>query len=125
MKLRHIVIVAILLLMLAPLGSLAIGFAAGPAPLRVSTATAELPSTGDPGRGKVLYSSFCAGCHAPEVGLAPAHNTPSFRARYPTDNAIALVVRSGRHPMPGFTPNELSDQNLMDVISYLRSLPQQ
>lgn len=123
MRLRHAVILVLMLLMLVPLGSLSLGMAAGPAPAPPMATPAELAASGNATDGQRLYASLCAGCHAPEAGLAAPHNTASFRARYPTDDSIALVVRSGRHPMPGFTPRELSDQSLASIIIYIRSLP--
>ena len=122
MRLRHAVIVLALLLMLVPLGSLSLGIAAGPAPLVIPAARVELPGQGDAARGLQLYANSCAGCHAREAGLAPSHASAEFRARYPTDDSIAVVVRSGRHPMPGFTPRDLSDQGLADIIKYIRGL---
>lgn len=123
MRLRHAVIVVLLVLMLVPLGSLSLGIAAGPAPAMPVANPVELSGSGNAAEGQKLYASYCAGCHAPEAGLAPPHDTASFRARYPTDDSIALVVRSGRHPMPGFTPRELSDQSLASIISYIKGLP--
>ena len=122
MRLRHAVIVLALLLMLVPLGSLSLGIAAGPAPLVIPAARVDLPAQGDAARGQLLYASSCAGCHSREAGLAPSQSSPEFRARYPTDASVAAVVRSGRHPMPGFAPRELSDQSVADIIKYIRGL---
>lgn len=79
----------------------------------------------DPARGEALYRSKCYGCHAPEAGVGPAHNTVDFALRYSSDEAIALVVRSGRQPMPAFTETMLDDQGLADIIAYIRTLTQQ
>lgn len=80
---------------------------------------------GDPSRGEALYRSKCYGCHAPEAGVGPTHNTVDFALRYSNDEAIALVVRSGRQPMPAFTEAMLDDQELRDIIAYIRTLAQQ
>ncbi len=79
----------------------------------------------DPIRGEALYRSKCYGCHAPEAGVGPTHNTVDFALRYSSDEAIALVVRSGRQPMPAFTEAMLDDQELADIIAYIRTLSQQ
>jgi mono/diheme cytochrome c family protein len=76
----------------------------------------------DPIRGEALYRSKCYGCHAPEAGIGPAHNTVDFSLRYASDEAIAQVVRAGRQPMPAFNETMLNEQELADIIAYLRSL---
>jgi mono/diheme cytochrome c family protein len=78
---------------------------------------------GDAARGEALYSSRCYGCHVPEANVGPAHNSVDFKVRYADDEAIAIVVRAGRQPMPAFTEQMLSDQELADIIAYLQSLP--
>lgn len=78
---------------------------------------------GDAARGEALYRSRCYGCHVPEANIGPAHNTLDFKARYSDAEAIAVVVRAGRQPMPAFTEQMLSDRELADIIAYLQSLP--
>lgn len=46
-----------------------------------------------------------------------------FKVQYADDETLAFVVRAGRQPMPAFTEQMLSDQQLTDIIAYLRSLP--
>lgn len=77
---------------------------------------------GDAARGEALYRSKCYGCHIPESGIGPAHNTSNFFARYPTDESIAEVIRAGRNPMPAFTETMLNEQALADILAYIRSL---
>ena len=78
---------------------------------------------GDAARGEALYRSRCYGCHVPEAHIGPTHNTVDFKVRYADAEAIAVVVRAGRQPMPAFTEQMLSDQELADIIAYLQSLP--
>ena len=80
-------------------------------------------SAGDATRGEALYRSKCYGCHAPEAGIGPAQNTVDFKVRYADDESLMFVVRAGRQPMPAFTDQMLSDQELADIIAYVRSLP--
>ncbi|MCZ7573578.1 MAG: cytochrome c [Ardenticatenaceae bacterium] len=83
------------------------------------------PQTGvaDATRGEALYRSKCYGCHVSEANVGPAHNSVDFKVRYADEETIAVVVRAGRQPMPAFTEQMLSDQELADVIAYIRSLP--
>lgn len=77
---------------------------------------------GDPARGTQLYRSFCFGCHAPEAKLGTPLSGTAFQSKYPTDDSISAVVRGGRSPMPAFPPKSLSDQDVADIISYIRTL---
>ena len=83
------------------------------------------PATGfgDAARGEALYRSKCYGCHAPEAKVGPAQNTADFKVQYADDETLAFVVRAGRQPMPAFNDDMLSDQELADIIAYIRSLP--
>lgn len=84
---------------------------------------AQETGSGDAARGEVLYRSRCYGCHVPEARIGPTHNSIDFKVRYADAEAIAIVVRAGRQPMPAFTEQMLSDQELADIIAYLQSLP--
>jgi mono/diheme cytochrome c family protein len=79
--------------------------------------------TGDVTRGEALYRSKCYGCHVPEANVGPAQNTVDFKVQYADDETLAFVVRAGRQPMPAFNEDMLSDQELADIIAYIRSLP--
>lgn len=78
---------------------------------------------GDPARGEALYRSKCYGCHAPEAKIGPAQNSVDFKVQYADDEAMAFAVRAGRQPMPAFNEDMLSEQELADIIAYIRSLP--
>ena len=122
MSLRHVFVLAGLLVVLVPMATLGLGIGVGHGNVLSYTSAAPVVGAGDLTRGGRLYTANCAGCHAAEARLAPSHASPEFRARYPTDDGIAVVVRSGRHPMPRFGPLQLSDQDLADIIAYTRSL---
>lgn len=77
---------------------------------------------GDMARGEKLYRSRCYGCHAPEARYGPPHNTPEFKAKYPDDALLAEAIQSGRHPMPAFSATLLDQQQLADLVVYIRSL---
>ena len=80
-------------------------------------------TAGDPARGEVLYLSKCYGCHAPEAKGSVVLNTEDFKAHYADDESIIAVTRAGSLPMPAFSEQMLSDQEMADIIAYIRSLP--
>jgi len=95
---------------------------------------------GDAKRGATLYAANCAVCHGGdgsgagrgtgvtisrqrEFGIMPpALNNPGFQGAAP-DAMIASIIREGRPSgiMPSFR-NELSDQEMADVVAYVREL---
>jgi mono/diheme cytochrome c family protein len=106
------------------------------APLAPASQTPSLPlvsaspvvatqsqSTGDPAAGQKVFMTSCNPCHpSANAGIGPALHGPQFSARYPDDAAIAAVIRQGRGGMPAFAPGSLSDQDLANVVAYLRGL---
>jgi mono/diheme cytochrome c family protein len=83
---------------------------------------------GDETRGLSLYLRNCEGCHgmSGRGGIAPEIGNPVFQAAA-SDDLILRTIRSGRlgTPMPAFQRDDgavLSDQDLADVLAYLRSL---
>jgi mono/diheme cytochrome c family protein/uncharacterized protein (DUF302 family) len=97
------------------------------------------PVRGDAAHGKTLYSSYCASCHgvAGEGGrgtgvtfsrrrnlpiIAPALNNPGFLAAA-SDQMIRHTLQYGREgtPMRSFLVQGLSEQDIDDLVSYVRS----
>jgi len=76
---------------------------------------------GDGARGQVLYRSRCLGCHAPEARFATPLGAVVL-AKYPDDDTLIQVIRAGRDPMPAFSEDMLSEQQLADIVAYLRAL---
>jgi len=83
---------------------------------------------GDPKRGADVFGAKnCASCH-PGGDNALEHEKPlkgaAFLKKYPTDESIARRIREGSSNgrMPSFSPSLLSQQELRDVIAYVRSL---
>ncbi|HYX69391.1 MAG TPA: c-type cytochrome, partial [Terriglobales bacterium] len=96
---------------------------AAPAP-----ATSDLALQGDSRRGLSLFLRNCAGCHGMEGrgGIAPEIGNPVFQ-QAATDAFIVRTIRSGRvgTAMPAFQSKEapaLSDQDIADVLAFLRTL---
>lgn len=100
----------------------------------------EAPVQGDPQHGAQLYAQQCAACHGPEGGggkgtgvtfsrprdlpiIAPALNNPGFQAAA-SDQMIKATLMNGRPgtPMVSFLQKGLSEQDIDDVVAYVRSL---
>jgi len=72
------------------------------------------------GRGAALYvTRGCAGCHALDAA-GTAVGKPLLAV---TDQVLLQKVRQGGLGMPPFSTNGLTDAQLADIVTYLRSLP--
>jgi mono/diheme cytochrome c family protein len=121
---RFYVITILVLVPLLALISLAVPLFTGMPEKPIGPEFSFVPAgAGDAVRGEALYRSKCFGCHTPEAGVGPAQNTVDFKVRFADADTLAFVVRAGRQPMPAFTDQMLSDQQLADIIAYVRSLP--
>ena len=90
---------------------------AGVGPVPVSAAV----SGGDATAGKDAFTRACTQCHPnANAGIGPALYGPQFVQRYPDDSSIAAVIRQGKGGMPAFAATSLSDQDLADVVVYIR-----
>ena len=89
---------------------------------------ATLIVRGDAGRGAKLFLRNCAGCHGlgGRGGMAPELGNPVFE-QSAKDELIIRTIRFGRKgtAMPAFQRADapvLADQDIADVLSFLRSL---
>jgi mono/diheme cytochrome c family protein len=90
------------------------------------------PYQGSPGAaagegGAGIFSAYCSGCHAgggnsvisdlPLRGSAQLGNFNTFRAyvRNP------VLPNGARGPMPGFSPGQISDQQMRELYHYVKS----
>lgn len=97
------------------------------------------PAHGDPGRGKKLFTKYCAHCHGAngEGGhgtgvtfsrprdlpvMPPALNNTGFLAAA-SDEMIKRTLMDGREgtPMISFLKVGLNEQDIDDIVSYVRS----
>lgn len=73
---------------------------------------------GDEERGRIAYMKYCHQCHpGGEAGLGPSLNDkalPTFLKRF--------QVRQGIGSMPSFSEEEISDEELDDIMEYLKAL---
>jgi len=100
-------------------------------------ASASAASAGDPGKGKDIYTKSCASCHGPAgkgdgVAAAALNPKPANLADKATisklDDATLTNVIAKGGPAVGKSPlmppfnGQLKDQDVKDVIAYVRSL---
>ena len=77
----------------------------------------------DPSNGGKIYTTHCSGCHG-EGGVSNMPGTPDFSRRerlFQPDMVLLASIRDGVSVMPAYK-GLLSDQEMLDVISYLRTL---
>ncbi len=77
----------------------------------------------DPGNGAKIYATHCSGCHG-DGGVSNMPGTPDFSRRerlFQPDMTLLVSIRDGVSVMPAYK-GLLSDQEMLDVISYLRTL---
>lgn len=73
--------------------------------------------------GQRIYNQHCIGCHGPG-GHSAMPNAPHFsrgeRLMQP-DMMLLATIKAGKMMMPSFN-GVLRDQEILDVIAYLRTL---
>lgn len=88
--------------------------------------------SGHPKNGERIYQQHCAGCHGtsgdglgPDIKelIVPPANFLAPKSRTKTDMDLYLAVKQGVlfSPMHGWA-DRLSDQEIRDVLRYIRSL---
>lgn len=110
--------------------------ASGAAPTQ---STETQPLVGDPERGQILYEAYGAGAHGVSgegvAGLGVALNSSDFVASH-TDAELVAFLRQGRAPdsaenqsgvlmPPNGGIHDATEQDLYDVVAYLRVLQAQ
>jgi mono/diheme cytochrome c family protein len=98
---------------------LASALAAGCSARRSEPIAGPLPDTSpEVARGGIAFDRHCSHCHpGGERGLAPALNDkplPGFLIRF--------QVRHGAGAMPAFPRQTIDDQELDDIVRYLKAL---
>jgi mono/diheme cytochrome c family protein len=112
----------------APVAALAAAAVTPALPLRTApvvpvASTAVASSAADTSAGQQVFTSLCNACHPnANAGIGPALHGSAFASRYPDDAALLGVVRQGKGGMPPFATSQLSDQDLANVVAYLRGL---
>lgn len=70
--------------------------------------------------GQAVFSRYCQVCHPggnPGAGPALRELVPKL-----TDEQMRSVVRTGKNRMPGYGPQEISDDELTGLVAYIRTL---
>ena len=77
---------------------------------------------GDPGRGRGLFSTHCAGCHGPEGrgGIGNTLNNPSFLS-IASDKFLRDTISLGRRHTAMPASYDFKAQEVSDLIAYIRS----
>lgn len=78
------------------------------------------PEEGDVGRGLTAFTDKCAGCHqiVGEAGVVVEGVAPELDQSNPIE--IAEAVRIGPFVMPAFDETAIDEQELNDIIAYIR-----
>lgn len=107
-------------------------------PAAPTAAAPVAASAGDVAQGKELYTATCSACHGPEgkgiQGLGKDLTTSEFIATQ-TDEQLLEFIKVGRRPddpanttgvdMPPKGGNPaLTDEQIQDIIAYMRSIHQ-
>ena len=108
-----------------------------PAPSQPTpTAAAAAPAKGDPAAGEKLYASTCAACHGPDARGLPNLGKDLVDSDFVkglSDQELLAFIKKGRPtsdpanttgvdmPPKGGNPS-LTDQQILDIIAYIRSL---
>lgn len=94
-----------------------LAMACGPA-RRSEPLMGPLVLASDAEQGRTAYMRYCHQCHpGGEAGLGPSLNDkalPAFLKRF--------QVRQGIGSMPSFSEEEIQDQDLDDIMAYLKAL---
>jgi cytochrome c6 len=74
-------------------------------------------------KGGELYAVHCASCHGP-TGIGVMPNAPNFarnESLLQPDLSLLASIKTGKNAMPAYQ-GILSDQDILNVIVYLRTL---
>lgn len=77
----------------------------------------------DPSNGQKIYNQQCANCHGSD-GKGAMPGVPNFTlgmTLMQSDASLYNTISTGKNVMPGFE-GILSDQDIYDVIAYIRTL---
>ncbi len=78
------------------------------------------------GRELFVGEFGCNTCHpGGQKGVGRDLVGPEFRQRHPTDASVREQIRNGGGQMPAYGEERMSEQQLQDVIAYIRWLNEQ
>ena len=113
-------------------------------PMLTPTVAARAQTVVTTESGATLFRTYCASCHGADAQGAPDWQQPDARGDLPApphddsghtwrhpDAQLTQIIRDGLRDqfnktpeltMPPFGPDQLSDQDIADVITYFKSL---
>ena len=97
-------------------GTLAAAMAGSVFPLSAARQEKAAPSALP---GQAIYDDTCSRCHGPEGQGGKAPWLTPFRWNYA--QALDIVRHGGACGMPGFPESELSDQEVREIVDYLKT----
>ena len=68
-------------------------------------------------QGRVLFSRTCASCHGAD---AKGQNGPALLPFEKEYLEVRGIVRDGRAEMPSISPADVSDEELIQIVAYLK-----
>lgn len=68
--------------------------------------------------GKEAYDKVCGYCHSPSVAVGP-----SLQGRNLPPEFLTAIVRYGLNAMPAFPESYIDDATIVEVATYLDTLP--
>ena len=77
----------------------------------------------DPNKGREIYMQHCQSCHGSD-GVGQLPGMPNFargESLFKPDIELVRVIRAGRGMMPAYQ-GMFTDEQLLDVVAYLRTL---
>lgn len=89
----------------------------------ISLAAVGNAQAADPSKGSKIYSQYCADCHG-NRGVPNMPGVPDFSRNQRLMQSDLVLVKSisiGKGMMPAFQ-GRLSENDILDVIAYLRTL---
>lgn len=90
------------------------------APQRTSV-PAKGPEAANIARGKATYGTVCSACHGPSGEGGVGLKLQSLSSRLSWEGTLDKIVNP-KLPMPTLYPSMLSEQEVIDVAAYIRSL---
>jgi cytochrome c6 len=82
-----------------------------------------LSQAADTNKGAEIYSKYCTACHGVS-GISVMPDAPNFAKNeglMNPDRTLLITIQSGKSAMPAYR-GVLSDQDILNVIAYLRTL---
>jgi mono/diheme cytochrome c family protein len=86
-------------------------------PITLTPAAAAAAAADKP--GKSTYDDTCSRCHGPEGQGGKAPWLVPFRWNY--EQALDIIRHGGACGMPGFPESELSDDQVKEIVDYLKT----